>query len=336
MSAEAKTHQLVVSVSPHVKDEESIAKIMWTVNFALLPAFIMAVYYFGPRAAYVTALCIATSVLSEYLFQRWLNKKITISDGSACLTGLLLGMNLPPFVPFYIPLVGSFVAIVITKTLFGGLGYNIFNPALIGRAFLLLTWPKLMTKWYEPTAQFVGLDAKSTATPLGILKEEGLAKLVEHFGDKAGLYKSLFFGSTAGSLGETSAIALLIGAAILFYKRYITWHIPFSFLGTVAVLAWIFGGKGALFTGDPIIHLLSGGLILGAFFMATDYVTCPTIRKGQIIFGIGCGAITMLIRLKGGFPEGVMFAILLMNCFAPLIDRNVKPEQFGAIKEKKK
>jgi electron transport complex protein RnfD len=336
MSAEAKTHQLVVSVSPHVKDEESIAKIMWTVNFALLPAFIMAVYYFGPRAAYVTALCIATSVLSEYLFQRWLNKKITISDGSAFLTGLLLGMNLPPFVPFYIPLVGSFVAIVITKTLFGGLGYNIFNPALIGRAFLLLTWPKLMTKWYEPTAQFVGLDAKSTATPLGILKEEGLAKLVEHFGDKAGVYKSLFFGGTAGSLGETSAIALLIGAAILFYKRYITWHIPFSFLGTVAALAWIFGGKGALFTGDPVIHLLSGGLILGAFFMATDYVTCPTIRKGQIIFGIGCGAITMLIRLKGGFPEGVMFAILLMNCFAPLIDRNVKPEQFGAIKEKKK
>jgi len=336
MSAEAKTHQLVVSVSPHVKDEESIAKIMWTVNFALLPAFIMAVYYFGPRAAYVTALCIATSVLSEYLFQRWLNKKITISDGSACLTGLLLGMNLPPFVPFYIPLVGSFVAIVITKTLFGGLGYNIFNPALIGRAFLLLTWPKLMTKWYEPTAQFVGFDAKSTATPLGILKEEGLAKLVEHFGDKAGVYKSLFFGSTAGSLGETSAIALLIGAAILLYKRYITWHIPFSFLGTVAVLAWIFGGKGALFTGDPVIHLLSGGLMLGAFFMATDYVTCPTIRKGQIIFGIGCGAITMLIRLKGGFPEGVMFAILLMNCFAPLIDRNVKPEQFGAIKEKKK
>ncbi|MBI5099580.1 MAG: RnfABCDGE type electron transport complex subunit D [Nitrospirae bacterium] len=334
MSTEAKTHQLVVSVSPHVRDEESIARIMWTVNIALLPAFIMAVYYFGPRAVYVTALCIATSVLSEYLFQRWLKKKTTISDGSAFLTGLLLGMNLPPGVPFYIPLVGSFVAIVITKTLFGGLGYNIFNPALIGRAFLLLTWPKLMTKWYEPTALFVGLDAKTTATPLGILKEEGLAKLVEHFGDKAGVYKSLFFGSTAGSLGETSAIALLIGAAILLYKRYITWHIPFSFLASVAVIAWIFGGKGGLFTGDPVIHLLSGGLMLGAFFMATDYVTCPTIRKGQIIFGIGCGAVTMLIRLKGGFPEGVMFAILLMNCFAPLIDRNVKPEQFGAVKKK--
>ncbi|RJQ21239.1 MAG: RnfABCDGE type electron transport complex subunit D [Nitrospiraceae bacterium] len=336
MSTDVKNQQFIVSVSPHVRDEESIARIMWTVNFSLLPAFIMAVYYFGPKAVYVTGLCILTAVLSERIFQKGMNKKVTSTDGSAFLTGLLLGMNLPPNVPFYIPIVGSFVAIIITKMLFGGLGYNIFNPALIGRAFLLLTWPKLMTKWHEPTAQFLGLDAKTTATPLGILKEEGLTKLIEHFGDKASLYKSLLFGSTAGSLGETSAIALLIGAAILFYKKYITWHIPFSFLATVALTAWIFGGKGGLFTGDPVIHLLSGGMMLGAFFMATDYVTCPTIRKGQIIFGIGCGAITMLIRLKGGFPEGVMFAILLMNCFAPLIDRNVKPKQFGAVKEKKK
>jgi len=336
MSTDAKTHPLVVSVSPHVRGEESIARIMWTVNFALLPAFVMSVYYFGPRAVYVTALCIVTAVLSEHIFQKALDRKVTSTDGSAFLTGLLLGMNLPPAVPFYIPIVGSFVAIVITKTLFGGLGYNIFNPALIGRAFLLITWPKLMTKWAMPTAHFIEMDAKTTATPLGILKEEGLSKLVELFGDKAALYKSLLFGSTAGSLGETSAIALLIGAAILLYKKYISWHTPFSFLGTVALIAWIFGGKGALFTGDPVIHLLSGGLMLGAFFMATDYVTCPTVRKGQIIFGIGCGAITMLIRLKGGFPEGVMFAILLMNCFAPLIDRGVKPKQFGAIKKEAK
>ncbi len=330
--AEKKEHELIVSVSPHVKGEESISRIMWTVNLALFPALIMSLYYFGPRALYVTGLCIITAVVSEYIFQKSLKRKITVNDGSAFLTGLLLGMNLPPSLPFYIPVVGSLVAVVITKQLFGGLGYNIFNPALIGRAFLLISWPKAMTIWSEPTAAFVALDAKTTATPLGILKEAGLGKLIEVFGDKMTLYTQLLMGNRAGSLGETSAVALLLGAAFLLYKKYITWHVPFSFLATVGVIAWIFGGKGALFTGDPIIHILSGGLILGAFFMATDYVTCPSMRKGQIIFGIGCGAITMLIRLKGGFPEGVMFAILLMNCFAPLIDRNVKTKQFGAVK----
>ncbi len=332
--AEKKEHELIVSVSPHVKGEETISRIMWTVNLALLPAFISSLYYFGPRALIVTSLSIVTAILAEYIFQKSLKKRVTINDGSAFLTGLLLGMNLPPSLPFYIPIVGSLVAVVITKQLFGGLGYNIFNPALIGRAFLLISWPKAMTIWSEPTAAFVALDAKTTATPLGILKEEGLGKLIEIFGDKMNLYTQLLLGHRGGSLGETSAIALLIGAALLLYKKYITWHIPFSFLATVGALAWIFGGKGALFTGDPIIHVLSGGLMLGAFFMATDYVTCPSVRKGQIIFGVGCGAITMLIRLKGGFPEGVMFAILLMNCFAPLIDRNVKPKQFGAIKKK--
>ena len=334
--AEKIEHPLIVSVSPHVKGEETISRIMWTVNLALLPAFFMSVYYFGPRALYVTGLCIITAVLSEYIFQKSLKKKIVINDGSAFLTGLLLGMNLPPSLPFYIPIVGSFMAIVITKLLFGGLGYNIFNPALIGRAFLLVSWPKAMTIWTEATPIFAGIDAKTVATPLGILKEEGLAKLLELFADKTDLYMNLFTGNRAGSLGETSVIALLIGAAFLLYKRYITWHIPFSFLATVGILAWIFGGESGFFTGDPVIHLLSGGLILGAFFMATDYVTCPSVRKGQIIFGIGCGAITMLIRLKGGFPEGVMFAILLMNCFAPLIDRGVKSKMFGAIKEQKK
>ncbi len=335
MAVEAKKEQLIVSVSPHIRDEETVSRIMWSVNFALFPALVASFYYFGPRAIFVTALCIVTSVLSEYVFQRALKKKITISDGSAFLTGLLLGMNLPPSLPFYIPIVGSFIAIIITKQLFGGLGYNIFNPALIGRAFLLITWPKAMTTWSAPTASFVALDAKTTATPLGLLKEEGIGKLIEEFGSKGDLYINLLIGSRAGSLGETSVIFLLLGAAYLLYKRYITWHIPVSFLATVGVLAWAFGGKDGLFTGDPLIHLLSGGLILGAFFMATDYVTCPTIRKGQIIFGVGCGAITMLIRLKGGFPEGVMFAILLMNCFSPLIDRNVKPELFGTVKEKK-
>ncbi|MBI4843809.1 MAG: RnfABCDGE type electron transport complex subunit D [Nitrospirae bacterium] len=336
MAKETKEKQLVVSVSPHVRDEESIAKIMWSVNFALFPALIASFYYFGPRAMIVTLLSIVSSIGFEYAYQKFVGKKTTINDGSAFLTGLLIGMNLPPQLPFYIPVMGSFVAVVLVKQLFGGLGYNIFNPALVGRAFLLVTWPKLMTTWKEPSAAFVGLDAKTTATPLGILKEEGISKLLEEFGTKNDLYISLLTGHRAGSLGETSAIFLIIGGLYLLYKRYITWHIPVSFVGSVAVIAWIFGGKGALFTGDPLIHLMSGGLMLGAFFMATDYVTCPSIRKGQIIFGIGCGALTMLIRLKGGFPEGVMFAILLMNCFAPLIDRGVKPKLFGEVKAVKK
>ena len=332
MATEAQ--KLVVSVSPHVRGEETVGRIMWTVNLALLPAVIMSVYYFGPLAAWVTGLCIVAAVLSEHIYMVSLKKPTTIGDGSAFLTGLLLGLNLPPSVPFYIPIVGSFVAIIITKLLFGGIGYNVFNPALIGRAFLLISFPKLMTIWSEPTAKFIAMDAKTTATPLGILKEEGIIKLMEVFGDKTDLYMSLLMGNRAGSLGETSVIALLIGAAILFYRGYITWHVPVPFLATVGVMAWAFGGEG-YFTGDPIIHLLSGGLILGAFFMATDYVTCPSIRKGQIIFGIGCGVITMLIRLKGGFPEGVMFAILLMNCFAPLIARSVKAKMFGAVKQEK-
>jgi electron transport complex protein RnfD len=332
-----KEKPLIVSVSPHVKSDETTSRIMWTVSLSLLPAMIMSVYFFGPRALFVTALCIISAVLSEYLFQKGLKRNININDGSAFLTGLLLGMNLPPALPFYIPIVGSVVAIVITKQLFGGLGFNIFNPALIGRAFVLISWPRAMTTWSEPTAAFVALDAKTTATPLGILKEEGIGKLLEVFGDKINLYTQLLIGHRGGCIGETSVIALLIGAAFLLYKGYITWHIPISFLGTAAILAWVFGGKGTgLFTGDPILHLLSGGLVLGAFFMATDYVTSPSLRKGQIIFGIGCGAITMLIRLKGGYPEGVMFAILLMNCFAPLIDRSLKAKPFGTMKEQKK
>jgi electron transport complex protein RnfD len=333
MAISKKEHELIVTVSPHIRSEETVSRIMWTVNLSLLPAFVMGVYFFGPRAVYVTALCIVASLFSEWIVERMTGREITRSDGSAFLTGLLLGMNMPATIPFYIPLVSSFVAVAITKQLFGGLGYNIFNPALIGRAFALITWPRAMTTWMEPTAAFVGLDAKTTATPLGILKEEGMEQLLEVFGDKMNLYTELFLGHRAGSLGETSALALLIGAAFLLYKRYITWHIPVSFLATVAVFAWIFGGKEGFFTGDPIVHLLSGGLIMGAFFMATDYVTCPSVRRGQIVFGIGCGLLTILIRLKAGYPEGVMFAILLMNCFSPLIDRNLKSKVFGALKE---
>ena len=306
---------------------------MWSVSASLLPAAVMGSYFFGPRAVITVALCILSAVLSEHIFQKALNKKTTIGDGSAFLTGLLLSLNLPPSVPFYIPVIGSFIAIIITKQLFGGLGYNIFNPAFIGRAFLLISFPKLMTIWSKPTAALILLDARTTATPLGILKEEGPAKLIEVFGNKMNLYSQLFVGHRAGSIGETSVIALLIGAAFLMYKKYITWHIPLSFLGTAALIAWVFGAKGALFAGDPLLHLMSGGMILGAFFMATDYVTSPSLQSGQIVFGIGCGFLTMLIRLKGGYPEGVMFAVLIMNCFAPLIDRGFRTKIFGAAKK---
>ncbi len=333
MAVAKKEQELIVTVSPHIRNDETVSRIMWTVSLSLLPAFVSGAYFFGPRALYVTALCIVGSFFSEWLVEKMTGKAITISDGSAFLTGLLLGMNLPSSVPFYIPLVSSFVAVAITKQLFGGLGYNIFNPALIGRAFALISWPRAMTTWLEPTAAFVGLDAKTTATPLAILKEGGMQKIIEVFGDKMNLYTDLLIGHRAGSLGETSVIALLIGGAFLLYKRYITWHIPISFLATVALMAWIFGGREGFFTGDPVLHLLSGGLILGAFFMATDYVTCPSTRTGQIIFGIGCGLLTILIRLKAGYPEGVMFAILLMNCFSPLIDRNMKSKVFGLAKE---
>ncbi|MEW6115794.1 MAG: RnfABCDGE type electron transport complex subunit D [Nitrospirota bacterium] len=330
-----KEHQLIVSVSPHVKSEETTSRIMWSVSASLLPAAIMGAYFFGPKAMITLALSIISAALFEYAYQKALHRKIMINDGSAVLTGLLLGMNLPASVPFYIPIIGSFVAVVITKQLFGGLGFNVFNPALIGRAFLLISFPKLMTIWIKPEAAFVKMDAVTTATPLGILKEEGVAKLMEVFGDKINLYSQLFVGQRAGSIGETSSIALLIGAAFLLYRGYITWHIPISFLGTAAAMAWVFGGKGALFAGDPIVHLMSGGMLLGAFFMATDYVTCPSVKKGQILFGVGCGFLTMLIRLKGGYPEGVMFAILIMNCFAPLIDRGFKTKVFGAVKPAK-
>jgi len=336
-----KKEQLIVSVSPHVKSDETTSRIMWTVSIALMPAFLAGVYFFGLKALFITSLSIISCMVFEQWYMKMVGKKSVLSDGSGFLTGLLLGMNMPAslwsFSPFtvHVPVIASFVAIVITKQLFGGLGFNVFNPALIGRAFALISWPKAMTIWNEPTAAFLAMDAKTTATPLGILKEEGLAKLIEVFGDKVNLYMHLLSGNRAGSIGETSAIAILIGGLFLLYKKYISWHIPASFLATAALMAWIFGGKEGLFQGDPIVHLISGGMMLGAWFMATDYVTSPSVRNGQILFGIGCGFLTMIIRLKGGFPEGVMFAILIMNCFAPLIDRGFKAKVFGAVKQPK-
>ncbi len=338
MDAPAKEQKgppkLIVSIGPHMRTEESTARIMWTVSGALLPATLMSVYYFGLRAVWVILVSILAAVISEALYLRGMKKEVTISDGSAFLTGLLIALNVPSSVPLYIPVVGSFVAIVITKHLFGGLGFNIFNPALIGRAFILISFPKLMTTYYEPVANVLSMDAKTTATPLGILKEEGMGRLLEIFHTKAALYRDLLLGNRAGSLGETATILLLLGGVFLLLKRYITWHIPVTFIVTTALLTWMFGGKEGFFTGDPIFHMISGGLILGAFFMATDYVTGPSVRNAQIVFGISCGALTALIRLKGGYPEGVMFAILLMNCFAPILDRGMRSRVFGKAEAK--
>jgi len=326
--------KLIVSIGPHMHDEETTSKIMWTVSGALLPATLMSVYYFGMPAIQVILVCIVTSLLTEAGMQWLLKKPNTLSDGSAFLTGLLLAMNLPANAPLYIPFIGSFVAIMIAKHLFGGLGFNIFNPALVGRAFVLVSFAKIMTTFVSPATSFMALDAKTTATPLVLLKEEGMSRLLEIYHTKAALYQDLFIGNRAGSLGETSVIALLLGAALLMLKRYITWHIPVTFIATVGLLAWIFGGKEGLMTGDALFHMMSGGLVLGAFFMATDYVTGPSVRSAQIVFGAACGALTVLIRLKGGYPEGVMFAILLMNCFAPLLDRGMRSRVFGKAEAK--
>lgn len=329
MSAETKIEigQLTVSASPHIRCDESISKIMWTVNATLAPAALFSVYQFGVKALMTMVICIAAAVATEYLVQRWQNKPVTVNDGSAVLTGLLLGMNIPSTVPWYMPLFGSVVAIAIAKHTMGGLGYNIFNPALIGRAFMVASWPVAMTTWPEMASK---VDGVTSATPLGILKLQGYEKLVAVFGDKMEMYKSLFIGTRSGSMGETSALLLILGGLYLIYRGYINWRVPVFMIGTVGALTWAFGGHAGLFSGDPILNMMSGGLILGAFFMATDMVTIPITVKGQVVFAVGAGLLTVLIRLLGGYPEGVCYAILLMNSVTPLIDRLIKPEKYGA------
>ena len=317
--------KFTVSASPHIRCDESISKIMWNVNIALAPAAIFSIIYFGLPALVNMAVGVISAVVCEYLVQKY--RKITVRafDGSAVLTGLLLAMSLPPTLPAYMVALGSFVAIVIAKQSMGGLGFNIFNPAHIGRAALMVSWPVAMTTWTQMTT---AVDAVSSATPLNILKQQGYDQLVATFGGTTELYKAMLFGTRNGSLGETSTILLLLGGIYLLYKGYINWHVPVFMIGTVGLLTWIFGPAG-LFTGDPIFHMMAGGLIIGAFFMATDMVTIPITIKGQIIFAVGAGALTVLIRLLGGYPEGVCYSILLMNSVTPLIDRLVKPKIFG-------
>ena len=253
-------------------------------------------------------------------------QEIMISDGSAFLTGLLLAMCLPPTLPLYMTALGSAFAIIIAKHSMGGLGFNIFNPAHIGRAALMVSWPVAMTTWSK--MQTTVPDMVSSATPLNILKQQGYEQLIHTFGSAPAMYQALFLGFRNGSIGETSTVLLLIGGIFLIYKKYVNWEVPVFMIGTVGLCTWVFGPAG-LFTGDPILHMMAGGLIIGAFFMATDMVTIPITRRGQVIFAVGCGLLTTLIRLTGGYPEGVCYSILLMNSVTPLIDRLVTPTRFG-------
>ena len=318
-----------VSISPHLREKTTVPLIMWTVFVALLPQLALATWIFGPRVLLLTAVAVVTAVVAEAAFQKLRKQAITIKDGSAALTGLLLAYVLPPGVSLDIPFWGSIFAICIAKQLFGGLGFNFFNPALISRAFLALGFPLAMTTaWIMPFAWSSGADAVSTATPLYVLKTFGISGLYEQYGDFATVAKSFFIGIQPGCIGETSSLLLVAGGLFLLWRKIISWHIPVSMLVSVAVLAWIFGGEG-YFTGNPLVHLLSGGLMLGAFFMATDYVTSPTQPVAKLIFGAGIGALTVLIRLKGGYPEGVCYAILLMNALAPVLEDWIRPKRFA-------
>jgi len=354
-------NRFFVSASPHISDKDSIPRIMYGVVISLIPAIIGSIYFFGVRAGWIILLAIIAAVATEAIIERLTKKPITVKDGSAVVTGILLAFNVPAEVPWWMPVIGSVFAIAIGKMPFGGLGYNPMNPALLGRCFLLASWPTHMTIFKtiprDGTLSGIsadvisryGLDAVTSATPLNVFKQQKdiIARLADDpaMTDKVesariaisqlyDSYGNLFRGNIGGCLGETSVLLLLIGAVYLIYKRYIGLRIPLSYIGTVAVLSWIFGGTEGLLSGDPLFHVLAGGLILGAFYMATDMVTSPVTSSGRYIFGIGCGAITVLIRLIGGYPEGVSYSILLMNLTVPLIDRYTKPKTFGKVDKK--
>jgi len=318
-----------VSVSPHIRDDETISHIMWQVNAALMPAALFAIWWFGIPALINMLVGVVFAVLGEYLWQKGMHQPITAFDGSACITGLLLAMSMSPLLPPYMVAIGSLLAVVVAKQSMGGLGFNIFNPAHIGRAALMVSWPVAMTTWTKMADVSGGVDAMTSATPLNILKMQGYDALVATFGSQSDLYWNLFIGTRNGSLGETSTLLLLLGGLYLIWKGYVNWQVPVTMIATVAILTWIFGPAG-LFTGDPVFHVMAGGLMLGAFFMATDMVTIPMTIKGQLIFAVGAGALTVLIRLVGGYPEGVCYSLLLMNAVTPLIDRFCKPRIFGA------
>lgn len=329
--------KLVVSNSPHLHSKDSISKIIYKVIIALLPAWIFSVYLFWWETVIVTVVSVGSAVLFEWLIAKYLLKtKPTISDGSAILTGLLLAMSYPSRLPIWIIIIGSLVAIGIGKMSFGGLGQNIFNPAILGRVFLIVSFPKQMTTWPLPMFLRHGVDQISGATALGIVKEglkngETMSQLME----KIPTNMQMFWGMMGGSIGEMSALLLILGGIFLLIKKIISWHIPVSILLTVFVFTGILWLINPEQYANPVFHLLTGGLMLGSIFMATDYVSSPMSNSGKLVFGVSIGIIVVLIRVWGVYPEGISFAILFMNAFVPLIDKSFKPRLFGKLKKAK-
>jgi len=351
-----------VSASPHIHQPTSVSRVMWNVVAALLPALVVAVVLFGFRALALTVYGVIAAVLAEAIIQKLRKREITVLDGSAVITGMLVAFNLHAGAPWWIPVLGSVFAITIGKHVFGGLGHNPLNPALLGRVFLVASWPTYTAAGWVPNTfgAISGITSNLTnipqvnslvtsATPLAVVKSlrdpvfiNNIREAIPNapqilMGEVANIntLQNVFWGNIGGCIGEVSAAALLLGAILLAWKRIIEWRIPVFYIGTVFVLTYLFGGIDGLFSASillPFFHIFSGGVILGAFFMATDMVTSPLTKVGRIYFGIGCGLITVVIRLWGGFPEGVTFAILLMNLLVPLIDRYTFPKPFGEVR----
>jgi len=322
--------KLIVSPSPHAHGRETVPKLMYGVLISLVPAFLVSVYFFGLGMLIVTAVSVLSCVLFEYLIQKYILKvKPTHLDGSAVLTGLLLAFCLPANIPFWMVMIGALAAIGIGKMTFGGLGSNIFNPALVGRVFLFISFPVAMTSYSEPKQWFKYTDATTGATPLGIMKEGLAGNTAGEMMNEVPGYTDLLIGNMMGSAGEIAAVALLLGMIYMLIKKIISWHIPVTILGTVALFTGILWLANPDRFADPLFHLLTGGLMLGAIYMATDYVTSPMTRKGMVIYGVLIGIITVIIRVFGAYPEGVQFAILIMNAFVPLLNKYIKPKRFG-------
>ncbi len=332
----------LITSSPQFHSPLSTPKVMWTVAACLVPAWIWGIYVFGLQALGVTLGALFSALLAECALAWWLSRRITIQDGSAFVTGLLIGFNMPPTIPLHIVMVSSFFAIIVVKWSFGGLGANWMNPALAGRVFVFFSWPIEMTTWVTPQ----GADAMTTATPLGALKTAlgtgagggGPLEVLQNVGFPTN-YMDLFLGRMPGSLGEVSAFLLLAGGLVLVLLKIAHWGIVVSYLGSFSLLVWVFGGLRygqGLWGGDVLFHLFSGGLMLGAFFMATDMASSPLTIRGMVVYGVGCGFLTYLLRFFGSVPEGVSLAIILMNIFVPLIDRIFEPERFGLVKKEKR